>query len=163
VRRARIEIAASVLREMKAEAQDRFPAESGGVLLGYRYPSRREPLRVVRLIGPGPKARHRPHRFEPDGAWQDAEIARAYEESGRTLDYLGDWHSHPRAGGRPSGLDRSTAREIAECEEARAPHPLFVILHGGPEGWSPAPYRYRRRRLGLVRLDILGDEEESAR
>ena len=161
MRRARIELPAAVLDEMEAEARRHFPAESGGVLLGYRYPSRREPIRVVCQIGPGPGARHRPHRFEPDGAWQDAEITRAYEESGRTLDYLGDWHSHPRAGGRPSALDRATARAIAECEEARSPQPLFVILHGGPDDWSPAPHRYRRRRLARVRLLVI--EEDAAR
>jgi integrative and conjugative element protein (TIGR02256 family) len=162
VRRARIELPLAVLEEMEAEARRRFPKESGGVLLGYRYPSGREPTRVVRQIGPGPKAMHRRHRFEPDGKWQDEEIARAYEASGRTLTYLGDWHSHPGGGGRPSGLDRSTARTIAEFKAARASQPLFMILHGGRSEWSLAPYRYRRRRLGRARLRIL-DEEEDAR
>jgi integrative and conjugative element protein (TIGR02256 family) len=161
VRRTRVELAHPVLQEMEAEARRRFPEESGGVLLGYRYPSRREPTRVVRQIGPGPKAVHRRHRFEPDGKWQDEEIGRAYEASGRILTYLGDWHSHPGGGGRPSGLDRSTAGAIAEFEEARASQPLFLILHGGRTEWSLAPYRYRRRRLRRARLCVLDDEEDT--
>jgi integrative and conjugative element protein (TIGR02256 family) len=159
MRRKRLEMPVTILREMEAEARRRFPAESGGVLLGYRYPSRREPIRVVSQIGPGPKAVHRRNRFEPDGAWQDAEITRAYETSGRTLAYLGDWHSHPRGSGRPSALDRSTARAIAACAAARAPQPLLLILHGGPHEWSLAPHLYRRRRLSRARLHVLGCEE----
>lgn len=160
MRRWRIELPQGVLDEMEAEARRRFPKESGGVLLGYRYPSRRTPIRVICQIGPGPKARHRRSRFEPDGAWQAEEIARAYEQSGRTLDYLGDWHSHPEGGGRPSGLDRSTARAIADCKAARASHPLFLILHGGQAKWSIAPYRYQRRRLGRARLDLIDGEDD---
>jgi integrative and conjugative element protein (TIGR02256 family) len=154
--RARIELPASVLAQMEAEARRHFPKESGGVLLGYRYPSRRKPIRVVSQIGPGPEARHHRHRFEPDGVWQDEEITRAYERSGRTLTYLGDWHSHPQGGGRPSGLDRATARAISEWEAARAPQPLLLILHGGEAEWSLALYRYRRRRLGRARLRLVG-------
>jgi integrative and conjugative element protein (TIGR02256 family) len=158
-RHTAIELPLAVLEEMEDEARRRFPEESGGVLLGYRYPSRREPTRVVCQIGPGPGARHRRHRFEPDGSWQDEQVSRAYEASGRTLSYLGDWHSHPGGGRRPSGLDRSTARSIAEFGPARTPHPLFLILHGGPGEWSVAAYRYRRRRLGEARLHTLSEEE----
>lgn len=158
MRRAPIEISAAVLTDMHREAERRYPAESGGILLGYRYPDRREPIRVITQIGPGPKARHERHRFEPDGAWQDAQLELAYEESGRTLSYLGDWHSHPRGTGTPSRLDRRTARAIARWGEARLPHPLLVILHGEPSRWSLAPHRYRRRRLAKARAAISGEE-----
>lgn len=160
MKRGRIELPLVVLGEMEDEARRRFPEESGGALLGYRYPSRRSPIRIIRQIGPGPKARHRRSRFEPDGAWQAEEIAHAYEESGRTLHYLGDWHSHPKGGGGPSRLDRSTARAIAECDAARAPNPLLLILHGGRVEWSIAPYCYRRRRLGRAHLDLVSDEAD---
>jgi len=162
VRAAPVEIANSVLSEIEFEAERRFPLESGGILLGYRYPSRREPIRVTAQIGPGPKARHKRHRFEPDGAWQDAELAGAYEQSGRLLTYLGDWHSHPNGPGKPSKLDRQTARAIARCREARLPHPLLLILHGRPGDWLLAPHRYRRRRLRATRalLRDYGKEAE---
>jgi integrative and conjugative element protein (TIGR02256 family) len=159
LRRDAIEMGTSVLAEMEAEAERRFPAESGGVLLGYCYPSRHEPIRVISQIGPGPNARHRPHRFDPDGHWQDEEISKAYEASGRKLSYLGDWHSHPRGGGRPSKLDRSTARSIARCEEARVRHPLLVILYGEPQEWRLAPHRYRRYRLSPVRVEVMSLRE----
>jgi integrative and conjugative element protein (TIGR02256 family) len=151
VRAAPVEIANSVLSEIESEAERRFPLESGGILLGYRYPSRREPIRITTQIGPGPKARHARHRFEPDGTWQDTELASAYERSGRLLTYLGDWHSHPNGPGKPSRLDRQTARAIARCREARLPHPLLLILHGKPGAWQLAPHRYRRRRLSVTR------------
>jgi integrative and conjugative element protein (TIGR02256 family) len=160
VRAAPLKIASSVLSEIKFEAECRFPLESGGILLGYRYPSRREPIRVTAQIGPGPKARHECHRFEPDGAWQDAELAHAYECSGQLLTYLGDWHSHPNGPGKPSKLDRRTARAIARCREARLPHPLFLILHGVPGDWALASHQYRWRRLRTTRALVRDCGEE---
>ncbi len=156
----KIELTAAVLAEMEAEAERHFPSESGGVLLGYRPPGHRRALQVTEVVGPGPRARHRRHRFEPDGAWQATEIAAAYERSGRTVTYLGDWHSHPRGSGRPSGLDRATARKIARSPKARAPRPLLIILFGEPESWRLAARSYRRRGLRPLRALIDGKEFE---
>jgi integrative and conjugative element protein (TIGR02256 family) len=154
--RAKIELSPAVLAEMEAEAERHFPSESGGVLLGYRPPSCRRTLYISEVVGPGPRASHRRHRFEPDGAWQASAIAAAYERSSRTVTYLGDWHSHPRGSGRPSALDRATARKIARSPEARAPRPLLVILFGEPEHWRLAARRHRRRRLRPVRVLVDG-------
>lgn len=145
--RVRICIPERVIAAMCREADRRFPKESGGVLLGYVDPDNAKQVEVLKQIGPGPDARHETHRFEPDGEWQARRIAAAYENSGRLVTYLGDWHSHPRGGQMPSALDRSTARKIAESSEARAPHPLIVIAHGGPTAWDLTAYRRGRRKL----------------
>lgn len=150
--RARVGIPERVIDAMCREARRCYPDESGGVLLGYVDPADAKLIEVLKQIGPGPEARHAPHRFEPDGEWQAARIATAYESSGRTLAYLGDWHSHPRAGGKPSALDRSTAHRIASSPQARAPHPLILILHDGPEEWGLSAYRRGRRRLRRAKL-----------
>lgn len=144
---ARIFLPEEILAAMEDEARERYPVESGGVLLGYAGTSQVAEIQVLQQIGPGPEAIHKTHRFEPDAAWQDTEISATYERSGRIAGYLGDWHSHPRGGSTPSSLDRSTARAIARCEEARAPHPLILILSGGPEKWNVTAYRRARRRL----------------
>jgi integrative and conjugative element protein (TIGR02256 family) len=150
--RARICLAERVIAAMCREADRRYPRESGGVLLGWVDSNHAKRIKVIKQIGPGPKAGHETHRFEPDGEWQARRIAAAYENSGRTVTYLGDWHSHPRGGSTPSELDRSTARKIAEAPEARAPHPLILILHGRPGEWEPSGYRRGRRRLRKCRL-----------
>lgn len=145
--RTRIRLPERVLLAMRREADRHFPAESGGVLLGYIDPGDKKHIQVLKQVGPGPDAVHKRNRFEPDGPWQAQRIAAAYRNSGYCVRYLGDWHSHPGGGGKPSGLDRSTATKIAAEQEARAPHPLIVILHGGPQEWETSGYRYGRRRL----------------
>lgn len=154
VRRARISLPASVREEMEAEADRRYPDESGSVLLGYPLADERDRIQICEQIGPGPKAIHRRHRFEPDGEWQAERIAERYAASDRIAAYLGDWHSHPGGGGRPSALDRSTARTIARCAEARAPHPLIAIVFGEPEAWEIAVYKRGRRFLLAAELTV---------
>ena len=153
VKPAHVFVPAAVVAEMAREAEFLEPEETGGVLLGYC--GRDDPLsvQVVRQVGPGPGAVHARHRFEPDSEWQYAQIARAYERSGRILTYLGDWHSHPGGSARPSRTDRRTAKRIARTRQARARRPLMLILWGGSGAWSLAAHQWRRRRLreaGLV-------------
>lgn len=150
----RVVLPQAVLAEMSREAQNRQPDESGGVLMGYADCADPSLIRVTTQIGPGPKAMHRPHRFEPDADWQRDEVARCYEQSGRIATYLGDWHSHPGGSAKPSRLDRKTARSIARSPEARLQHPLMVILAGSND-WSPQAYQYRLWRLRRGELQLL--------
>jgi integrative and conjugative element protein (TIGR02256 family) len=108
---------------------------------------------VSELVEGGPAARRETHRFEPDGAWQRQRIAERYAASGDTLAYLGDWHSHP-LGGAPSRLDRGTARCIAKTRAARCPHPIMLIAVYSKGRWELCGYRYARRRLCPVRVEI---------
>jgi len=154
MKRALLRIPTKIARSMEREAERHHPNETGGVLLGYFRDGEQDRIQVSGQIGPGPNAGHARHRFDPDGDWQAERIAECYEKSGWVETYLGDWHSHPGGGRQPSALDRSTAKEIANCEEARAPHPLIVILHGSPDNWSLAAYRRERWRLRPVRVSI---------
>jgi len=132
---------------MVREAERAFPSETGGVLLGYRDSEDDNRIQVMFAVGPGPLAVHEPVRFQPDGKWQEEEIARLYRDSGRIATYLGDWHSHPQGSTRTSKLDRSTARRIARHRPARAPRPLLLILAGAPGTWTPAAHSLGRWRL----------------
>jgi integrative and conjugative element protein (TIGR02256 family) len=138
---------------MKREAERGYPNETGGVLIGFADADHDERIQVISQIGPGPMATHKPFRFEPDSEWQRWQIADAYAQSGHIATYLGDWHSHPRGGGTPSSIDRSTAKEISNCMEARVAHPLILIVYGEPEAWEIAAYR--RQRWKLRQADVL--------
>jgi integrative and conjugative element protein (TIGR02256 family) len=109
------------MAQMIDDASECEPSETGGVLLGYRAGA--TDVIVCALIGGGPKAKRRRSDFEPDGEWQEREIAKAYERSGRIHTYVGDWHSHPDGIARPSRRDRETARRIAKHRPARALDP----------------------------------------
>jgi len=107
------------------EEASRWPMrETGGALLGWR--DERSAV-ITHVLGPGPNATHGWSHFEPDGKWQQREGERIYLASGRTVAYLGDWHTHPHGQPQPSRQDRKTAKLIAEDVRFRAPRPLYAI------------------------------------
>jgi integrative and conjugative element protein (TIGR02256 family) len=116
---------------------------------------------VSTMISAGPAARQTEEAFTPDHAFQESEIARVYEESGRTQTYLGDWHSHPDGTVSLSLSDRRTLTRILDAREARLDRALMAILAGGPR-WELAVWalarsgRIRRRRdlRSVVVLDL---------
>lgn len=128
---------------MLREADDRYPNETGGVLLGWTLNGAHY---VLDAVGPGPNATHAPTGFDPDSDWQEQAIAEAYARSGRRVTYLGDWHTHPRGAPRPRRLDRATMRAIAGHEAARCPEPFMLIVAGEPGHWKPALFQ---RRAGI--------------
>jgi integrative and conjugative element protein (TIGR02256 family) len=107
---------------------------------------------ISQVIGPGPGASHRARAFTPDAAWQEEQLAQAYELAGRRLQYLGDWHTHPRGTVRLSGVDRATLRRIADHAEARSNHPVMAVFAGGPL-WQVA-VRQQVGRGGSRRLSL---------
>lgn len=139
------------LDELYAEACRWSIRETGGALLGWRQ----EGHAVIAVtLGPGPNAKHGLSSFEPDAAWQLEEGKRIYVESGRTISYVGEWHTHPRGAPRPSRQDRKTAEQLATDPGFRAPHLLYAIagkrpLRGG--GWRLDIYQW----LGeLTRVEV---------
>jgi integrative and conjugative element protein (TIGR02256 family) len=141
--------AGAALEEALREAQRAYPSETGGLLLGWS--PRPGAVVISQVIGPGPGARHHATAFTPDAAWQEDQLAQAYELAGRRLQYLGDWHTHPRGTARLSGTDRATLRRIAAHPDARADHPVMAVLAGGPL-WQVAVRQQCRRRGGPRRL-----------
>ena len=129
---------------MLVEADRIFPRETGGVLIGYWSASRDE-VAICRASGPGSGAIHMEHVFIPDSEYQESEIARIYEESGRVHTYLGDWHTHPREAVYLSPKDELALRRIAGFSEARAPMPIMAVLGGGEPEWFIGAWRYAPR------------------
>jgi integrative and conjugative element protein (TIGR02256 family) len=136
-----------------AEAGRAFPKETGGVLMGYWAVSFTEVV-ITNVIGPGPKAMHNRHSFLPDPIYQQGEVARIYERSGRLHTYLGDWHTHPHGASRLSLRDKWTLHTIVTHDPARVEVPLMALLSGSPKKWTVgiwrcAPIRFRSIVLGF--------------
>jgi integrative and conjugative element protein (TIGR02256 family) len=115
---------APILGEILREACRLWPLETGGVLLGTQTSGL---PRVVRVVGPGPSARHDRRSYEPDQNWQVAGTATAWTED-PTLHYLGDWHTHPDGTTGLSADDRAALRLVALSPEARQPQPVMLIV-----------------------------------
>lgn len=156
-------IANTALSAIVAEAEGSYPAETGGLLLGYWSAPYTEVV-ITDIIDPGPQSIHEPTRFVPDADYQENELARRFCLDPARLGYLGDWHSHPRGTGMLSRQDRKTLTDIATCVEARAPVPLMAVVALSPgvsTDWKTFIWRFgpktprwpgRDRRITLLRL-----------
>lgn len=84
-------------------------------------------VEVRAAVGAGPEAIHERTTFEPDQRWQESEVERVWRLD-PTLEYLGDWHSHPGGGTSPSRSDRAVLHVIASSPAARCPSPVMLII-----------------------------------
>jgi integrative and conjugative element protein (TIGR02256 family) len=118
-----------VLAQLGAFRQTQAHAsEAGGILLGYR---RDVHLHVVRATAPGTSDTRTRFRF-----WRHdkshARIAFAeWSNSGETMDYLGEWHTHPESDPRPSTLDLNEWRKIS----TRRQEPMVFLIQGTRGRW----------------------------
>ena len=118
-----------------AEADDKYPLETGGVFMGWH--ADKHNIVVSMVFGPGSNAKHKRTSFEPDHSWQLNKIAEHYRSSGNQDTYLGDWHSHPDSTrGSLSMIDRKALRKIIRTPSARCSTPIMAILFGVPASWS---------------------------
>jgi integrative and conjugative element protein (TIGR02256 family) len=154
--------------DIRQQARQLAPRETGGILLGYVAPASSAAafdVVVVDAIGPGPRAEHDERWFVPDHEWQVAELEERYQQSGRVAGYVGDWHSHPDGTALPSRQDLRTMRSIARHAPARLDHPMMLIVstrqrgEAGPSElrgwrWLPRPL-FRIWRLTMAAADEL--------
>jgi len=99
--------------------------ESGGILLGYR---RDDHLHIVDATIPqlGDKCM-RFRFFRRDANHQKIALKR-WKLSGNTMDYIGEWHTHPESMPTPSSLDMSEWKKIYGTRQAGM---VFLIV-----GWT---------------------------
>lgn len=98
--------------------------ESGGILLGYR---RGDHLHIVAATTPQPDDQCMKFRFFRRDLNHQKVAIRQWDLSGNTMDYLGEWHTHPELEPTPSSLDMSEWQKIC-C--ARKTSMVFLIV-----GW----------------------------
>jgi len=143
-------IAAGAAEGMIRDAEQQFPRESGGVLLGYRSDSGISV--VVAATGPGPRARHTDTRYVPDAAYDQQQITEAFDATEGQVTYIGDWHSHSTGSGRLSHLDRKTLSRIANATDAFCPRPVMLIaLRDTRTEWQLRAWEGSLVRLGFRR------------
>jgi integrative and conjugative element protein (TIGR02256 family) len=128
-RDARLLIEESVLQTVIPYRQTTSTlAEAGGILLGLR---RGDHLHVVKATVPG-RADRRDRlgflRFNRTHA-QTARLE--WENSEKTMDYFGEWHTHPEDRPRPSGLDLREWRKISK----RRGEPMVFMIVSITEEW----------------------------
>jgi len=103
--------------------------EAGGILLGHR---RGRHLHVVDATVPQPDDSGSRFRFfrRKDSHLRIAHAR--WKEAAETIDYLGEWHTHPEARPIPSALDSTEWRKIYQ---SRSGPMIFMIIGWSSEIW----------------------------
>lgn len=125
--RKRFAVLAPAAVEVFMRHRQRFPwqTEAGGILLGKR---RGNHLEVLFATEPMITDRRQPFFFEREVHGHATAAMNAWAASGGTVDYLGEWHTHPQRVPVPSSLDRTEWRKLFA---GRAKHlPLAVLIVG---------------------------------
>lgn len=98
--------------------------EAGGILLGqYRGPH----VEILRCTAPMPKDRRSRYGFvRRDKGHQEA-ASNAWRESGGSVNFVGEWHTHPERHPTPSWIDR---RSWSSQLKKHKTDPLIFIIAG---------------------------------
>lgn len=101
--------------------------EAGGILLG-RLIKGSADIIVDHAFGPSPEDRR--GRFFFFRAKRPAQtlVDQAWQVSGQTLNYLGEWHTHPEDDPSPSCIDRRDWSRITARAKYEQSALLFVIV-----------------------------------
>lgn len=129
-----------VVVELRRLANQYYPLETGGMLLGYI--AENKDYVVTSIIGPGPQARHYRHTFEPDSDYQLNILHARYMGTNGRETYLGDWHSHPDGTTSLSRRDKQTLATIAAAPESQMSSPLMAVIAGSKDEWELSVARF---------------------
>lgn len=98
-----VTIEASALETIRAEVLSGNPhVETGGILLGHSATTAAD-VHIIVAGAPGPNAVHEPRRFSRDPIYAQALADHSWAAHGAV--WIGEWHTHPRAGFLPSDID----------------------------------------------------------
>lgn len=101
--------------------------ESGGVIIG----ERRGKHLVVRMISVPNQNDIRKRNFvDRVGPHHQELVNKAFEESGGTSQYLGEWHTHPEDSPSPSGTDLKSWNANLKSDD-----PFVLIIVGRRKFW----------------------------
>lgn len=98
-------------------------AEAGGILLGFR---RHTHLHIAMATSPGPLDRRSKYHFYRDVRFHAQIALSEWGKHQETMDYVGEWHTHPEDYPKPSALDLQEWRQICQ----RRQEPMVFMIQG---------------------------------
>ena len=122
---------------------DTSAPEAGGILLGYR---RGPHIHVSDVTVPTKRDVQRRFAFFRHATDHQRVATRRWKQSGETMDYVGEWHTHPEDDPSPSGIDLQHWREIASV----APRPMIFLIVGRQSNWCGVGLKRRLEQLAVV-------------
>ncbi|MCC6387569.1 MAG: Mov34/MPN/PAD-1 family protein [Dehalococcoidia bacterium] len=122
---SRLFVVRAVVEAIEEEAKRSRWTETGGVLVGYW--SSDDDLVVVDAVVASRRSRRSPSGFESSVPDDWATIEEVVRASSGAFTYIGDWHSHPLGGCRPSRRDFETTVKVSRSRDADTQRPLLWI------------------------------------
>ncbi len=100
--------------------------ETGGILVGARSEDGDGSMLVTHATPPGPRAEHGEAFFQRDVEYQQKTLNELHRRYG--VQYLGEWHKHPRSLCTPSGGDLAGVKELLADSDYGVSAILFPIV-----------------------------------
>ncbi|MBF8742173.1 Mov34/MPN/PAD-1 family protein [Pseudomonas guariconensis] len=126
----KILVEAEPLQTMDKYRQDRADkAEAGGILLGYR---KGPYLHVVQATAPQITDQRSRYRFDRAAHYHQKIAMEQWRGSDSTIDYLGEWHTHPEIKPSPSNIDIG---EWSKVIKRQSKPMMFLILGLSGDTW----------------------------
>ena len=150
-----VTIEISALETIRAETIRRPDGlETGGILLG-RVIKGAAHLHVTVAGDPGPQALHELQRFRRDLAHAQTLADHAWADHQAV--WVGEWHTHPKAGPLPSHVDLQSYLGHLTDPELNFDEFLSIIVAGADAELTVAAWIITRTDLIQARLTVTGD------
>lgn len=121
-------VAVSAMNVLKGNRQFKSSsAEAGGIMLG-RLIAGTADIVVDEVVGPLSGDRRRRLAFYRPKKQTQQIVNQAWQASGGTKIYLGEWHTHPEKSPTPSAKDLSNWKRICETAIYEQEYLLFLIV-----------------------------------
>lgn len=152
-------IAASALEAIRAEVTGGHPdLETGGILLGH-HPTDVTSRRIVVAGDPGANAIHEPRRFHRDTAHARALADAAWRR--RRAIWIGEWHTHPGGGLRPSEGDMRSYLTHLYDPDLGFDEFLSLIAARSEGRVALAAWLVTRTKIAATALRVIDDGEDT--
>lgn len=133
-----------------SESQNKYPKETGGILVGRLVEDR---AKITNSIGPGPNALHKRNKFKRDGDFSQDILDSYVDQSNGEYDYIGEWHSHPQNNG-PSSKDVSSMAWIANNTDYEVQTPILALcIRSNHDKWYLRVFIFDEGTLRLLMVD----------
>lgn len=122
--------------------------ESGGLLLGFRKGAS---IEIKDITFPQARDQSSPILFRRSAFGHHGIALREWRDSSGTIDWIGEWHTHPHGIAKPSFIDQVSWRKIAK--HTKRPMGFIIIgATGRYVGWQ-ASWKQGVREMRLTETD----------
>jgi integrative and conjugative element protein (TIGR02256 family) len=121
-----VRVKSGIGEEIFSLLEQESPNETGGLLIG-RLSHRNKTVHITRIIPAPPDSKKTPYLFTRGGKGLSKRLSTIRRKSGNLLDFVGEWHTHPRGGSRLSDTDKQAITELRQSLDP-VPFPTLVMI-----------------------------------